>query len=573
MPAPARSHPFPARFAVAAVLTLGLLLALATSARAASIWTPLSTGTTEDISAIDYQSDAAFFFTTSNGGIFQRTLAGFVQRPSPGSTGVVFSDIAMRGSKGLAVGAVGKVYKTTDGGLTWLLGGAVLQEKDDCSGTLATAADLYSVRWKTDTEAWVFGAGRTIASTADTGTTFTQRNVQSAGACRVPAPVTDAFFNPGATDTVYLLSDDFGGVYLSTDALAGPAARRAADAVSGGSNAVKRLAGDPTNPNRQWAVNVHPTASGTYYLGLTQDAWTTRQLFSPKNFGSGQDFSKPFDVGYAGGSVVEAGDGGQINTSIDGVNFFNQPADGALATTAWRALGVADGSHAAVGGQGGKLVVSDRANTIPDIVAPTGTISGAATVRAGKPATFTAAVADNAGGSGVDPNGFAWTTPGQTPRGTGSATYTFPDPGPGGTSQTISLTFRDLAGNAVAEPATKTVSILQAAKPTRKHPGLTLRAKPKRDKRAPFKFSFSGAVKPPQGTSCAGKVKVSVAAGRRTLKRKTVTITAKKCTYKVSVSFKSRNSIRKAKKLNVSAIYGGSSKLTSAKKSITVSTK
>lgn len=553
------------RLGAAAGLTLLLLFALAGSARAASIWTPLASGTTEDITAVDYQSDASFFFATSNGKIFQKTGPTFTQRSS--TLGVVFNDIAMRGANGLAVGNNGKVLRTTNSGVTWTDVSAGLPTLGSDCATALPGANLQSVRWASDTTAWIFGDGRTIDTYTVPAGTYAAKN--GGTPCKVPDTITDAFFVDPMN--VYFISESFGGIYFTSEGLAtSPAAFKGRQGPNG-FGAVDRLAGDPANPNRQWAVNDYPSATGVSFLSRTENGWANGDTWSRAlNFGAGQDYTRPLDVAYNGGTVLEAGDAGQIVSSVDGASFFNQPADGALATKSWRTVSLADASHAAVGGVGGALVVTDRASTIPDIVPPTGTISGPAAVVAGKPATFTAAVADNAGGTGIDPNGFAWTTPGQTDRTGASTTFTFADPGPGGTSQTITLGFKDVAGN--TGTATKTVSILRPAKPKRKHPGLTLKAKPKRDKHAPFKFTFSGAVKAPRGTSCAGKVKVSVAAGRRTLKRKTVKV-SKKCTYKVKMTFKTRKSIRKAKKLKVSAVYGGNSKLTSAKKSTTVKTK
>jgi methionine-rich copper-binding protein CopC len=157
-----------------------------------------------------------------------------------------------------------------------------------------------------------------------------------------------------------------------------------------------------------------------------------------------------YGVGFAGGTLVAAGDGGEIYTSVDGKNAYLQPAAGAQATTGWRAVGVADATHALVGGSGGALVKSTSANAIPDTTPPTGTIGGPSSVQAGHVATFTASLADEAGGSGVDPASLAWTTPGATGvNGTTTAHFTFTTTG----FHTITLTFRDRAGNAASATA------------------------------------------------------------------------------------------------------------------------
>ena len=123
------------------------------------------------------------------------------------------------------------------------------------------------------------------------------------------------------------------------------------------------------------------------------------------------------------------GDGGAILISPDGLKAYFQPADGTEATTGWRAVDKFDANNAAVGGAGGKLVVSTQANTIPDLIAPAGTITGPIEATAGQPATYTANVSDNAGGSGIDPASFQWSATG-IPTATGNpAAITFPSAG------------------------------------------------------------------------------------------------------------------------------------------------
>ena len=113
--------------------------------------------------------------------------------------------------------------------------------------------------------------------------------------------------------------------------------------------------------------------------------------------------------------------------SIDGATFFYNGADGELATRDWRSVGLASATEGAVGGTGGKLVLTSQANVTPDVVAPTGTISGPTSLTPARPATFTAVLNDT-GGSGINvrrPRGRrrAWATrPGAT------ATFTFPSP-------------------------------------------------------------------------------------------------------------------------------------------------
>ena len=202
------------------------------------------------------------------------------------------------------------------------------------------------------------------------------------------------------------------------------------------------IAGDPENPNRMWSVNAEPYGRST--TAYTRDGWQTGDWWQIGN-DTVRDFPStgPADVDYAGGTVLAAGDTGLVLNSIDGVNFYYNRADGALATQRWNAVGLASGVDGAIGGDNGKLAITTAANTIPDLTKPTGTIAGPEKATAGVPVTFSAAVADNAGGSGIDPNGFAWTATG-TAGGSGpSVTLTFPSSG----YYTVRLSYRDLAGN------------------------------------------------------------------------------------------------------------------------------
>ena len=56
--------------------------------------------------------------------------------------------------------------------------------------------------------------------------------------------------------------------------------------------------------------------------------------------------------------------------STDGVNFFYNDADGALATQQWNAVGLASATDGAIGGDNGKLALTSAANFIPAPPAP-----------------------------------------------------------------------------------------------------------------------------------------------------------------------------------------------------------
>ena len=190
-----------------------------------------------------------------------------------------------------------------------------------------------------------------------------------------------------------------------------------------------------------WAVA--PENYGISVTAYTQDGFQTdSDRFAIAN-DSVRGFALPYDVDYAGGTVLVAGDAGMVLNSIDGANFFYNDAAGALATTPWRAVGLASGTQGAIGGVGGKLALTTTANTVPDLIAPTGTISiSPATPRSGRPATFTLNAADT-GGSGIDPASIRWTSAGLADQTGNPVSFTFPAQG----FATVDVRFADRAGN------------------------------------------------------------------------------------------------------------------------------
>ena len=95
----------------------------------------------------------------------------------------------------------------------------------------------------------------------------------------------------------------------------------------------------------------------------------------------------------------------------------------------------------------------------------------------------------------------------------------------------------------------------------------TLKVKPKRDKKKPFKFTASGKVKrgAVSSAACKGKVTVKIKKGAKTVASGKATVKFN-CTYKKTLKVS-----KKAKKLKVSARFGGNSLLkASSAKSKTV---
>ncbi len=170
-------------------------------------------------------------------------------------------------------------------------------------------------------------------------------------------------------------------------------------------------------------------------------------------------------IGFGGGTLVAVGDNGQIFTSPDGTNAYMQPADPPLTATRWGAVGVADATHALIGGAGGAMIRSTTANSVPDTTAPAGTINGPDTITAGVATTYTAALSDNAGGSGVDTASLSWTAPTQAAKTGNPVSYTFATPG----TYLISLAFKDLAGNTATISKSVTVKANGSAENAPQH--------------------------------------------------------------------------------------------------------
>jgi hypothetical protein len=296
--------------------------------------------------------------------------------------------------------------------------------------------------------------------------TFTEVNKVVTGSCALQTQsftenMTDATFLPGNADNAVFVAQDFGRLYSSSNATqASPSGLQINGDTVNNFDGNPRIARDPGNPNRLWVVDHEASGNGcgTLCLVLSNDGGNNS---APATFpNDANPVGALYGVSSQGGVEVAAGGGGEIFTSVDGTNFYNQPADGALATENWRAEDAFDVAHAAVGGMGGALALTAAANTIPDIVAPTGSISGPTTATSGRAITYTAVLADNAGGTGINPGSITWTAPGFAAQHGPTAIYTFPrDIG----EVTLTLTFADNAGN--QGTATLTVAVKNAPPP------------------------------------------------------------------------------------------------------------
>lgn len=557
----------PARRPIAriALLTLFALALVAEPAAAATIWTPVPSGTTSDITAIYYRGGDQFWFGTGNGEIFKRSGATFTRVSN--TPGTVIQDIEFQpggGGVGLAVGTNGKVLRTTNGTTWTAVALPVLSSAtgENTCNTTAAAGDLDGVRFAGDGRAFIFGPNSQIAvsplttpNTSTVGTAGTWKDANKNGSnCFVAKDIDDAFFIDA--DTGYLVSRDFGAVYFTGNHVTSTLAEKAADAGNGFTTR-RRVAGDITNPNRMWAVT---NGGGGSYLRYTTDGWSTSDGWTVVNT---DDTPTMYDIASSGGSVLSAGNAGMVLHSIDGRNFYADPAPGTLATADWRAVDLASATDGAIGGTNGALAVTTAANTIPDIVAPTGTIVGPSTATAGTPVTFTAAVADNAGGSGIDPAGFAWTATGTAGGSGASVNLTFPAEG----GYTVQLSFRDLAGNTATASTFVLVSKAAAPVDARPAPAFTLTGSGNgasaRVSGGKVKIKVKGKIKVPAGvnkaSACKGTVLLTIKKGKTLLTARNAKL-GKTCTFSKTISL-SASKVKGARKLAVTVRFQGNSVL------------
>lgn len=451
----------------AAAAAASTVLLAAAPAGAATTWTQVPSGTTADVTSIDYQSDTRAWFTTADGRIFRADGSGsFVHEETV--PGAVFADIAFQpgGPVGVAVTTGGQVHRSVDGGDSWSGPVALPLTPRSCTDATATAVRrLSAVFWAGASTVYYVGGGTATQPIVLRGTEpiVTPRNVNTIPpggvGCRVgdaTEAVTDGFALPADPNQLHFITDDFGSVFASGDGLASRASPLAGMTI--GTGGVPRLAVDPANASRMWVTS---TNGGLTYAAPGPSRAAIRH--ADTGLPVGGDL---YDVGYAGGTVVAVGDGGDLFTSVDGTTAFRQPAAGALALTNWRAVSVADGGRALVGGVGGALVRTANANAIPDTTPPTGAISGPTSLRAGESGAYAARVAD-AGGSGIDPASLAWTSPGAPGVSGATATFAFATTG----THTITLTFKDLAGNAGRATLPVVVTSAGATPPPRRPSG------------------------------------------------------------------------------------------------------
>ncbi len=443
------------RFAVIAVSALATVPATAS----AGIWTPVASGTTGDITAVQQLDAGTLVYGTAGGQLLKN---GTVKGNAGGSA---INDIAFNPSKtiGLAAANNGKLLISTNGGESWAvksLANTTYPQSPTCfaggpyTRTAAPAGNFNAVSWASDTVGYAIPTDLgEVLKTTDGGTTWLDVSRRADGSCFVDTdgdPLTDVKALPG-TDLLWLMADDFGTLYISSNGLISSTSAQTTDSAVNCFDHHPQLALDFDNPNRAFAVD---RCDGSLQFGFTQDGGSRWELSQNYFAGNGDGLSGLNDVDIAGGSAVAVGNAGAILIDNDGRNAYFQRADGANATNDWLSVDKLDATQAAIGGRGGVLLTTTQATTIPDIVAPAGTVTGATTVVAGTAATYTANVADNAGGTGVDPAGFSWSAQGVPPATGNPATFTFPSPG----FYLVTVNFKDRAGNAATASLSVTVT-------------------------------------------------------------------------------------------------------------------
>jgi hypothetical protein len=559
----------------ACTLLLAGLLALATGGTAnAGIWTPIASGTTENITALDYQGGDRFWIATAGGSI--RYREGGVFKPATGTglpTSIVFNDIAFQpGSNvGLAVGNGNNVWRSTDAGRTWSKLAPTTIINDFCGnvgGGAVPVGDMFAIAWGANDVVYLGGDHGTVLRSQDGGASFTEVNKSTTG-CRMDSEGTsDMFFFPSSTsrndEKLYFQAREaFGQIFFTSDGLQSSAQPR--DTSINGTEDNTNLAVDPTNTNRIWSTN---NCGFTCFYRSEDGAANFECVCTILNEG-GEDQLAWTDVEYTGGTTLVAGEGGQIAHSVNGRDFFYNKADGSLLTKDWLAAGLASGTAGAVGGQGGALVVTSAANATPDIIKPTGTISGPTTVKSGRATSYTLNVADE-GGSGINAGSFRWSSPG-LPGATGrTVQLTFPNPG----FFTVTVTFADNAGNTGEATLSVTVEKGSNALPVSfTGPGNTLSAK---IKGRFIRVTMKGTITLPAGATaaaCSKKITLRIKKKQRVMAHRKAKLRYKastsRCTFAKKIKLR-RKKVGKTKKLRLTVSHPGNSVLRKSSKKLTL---
>jgi hypothetical protein len=343
------------------VLCLGMLPAA--NAGAASIWTPVASGTAQGITAIASSQPGQVVYATGGGEIHYLTPGGFAAAkvlPTT-TTPFPFTDVAMspNGTIGIAVGLGGEIYRSTNSGAEWNLL-TPPPTRTECGGaSKGVDEELTSVHFADANTIYITGANKTVLKSVSAGTSFTEANKTISG-CVASETFGDTFWTSATSG--FLLGNNFGTSYRSNDGLANTPGGtvKLTDLGVNGFGGGNRLAVDTANPQRMWAI--HPSAGPTYFQYSVNGGaeWQPTTLID-----NAMVTFKDLAAG-VGTNVVAVGGNGAIYTSLDGSTFVAQPAPAPIDTAAWESVAFEPGTATAwVGGAGGTLVRTTVANTLP----------------------------------------------------------------------------------------------------------------------------------------------------------------------------------------------------------------
>jgi photosystem II stability/assembly factor-like uncharacterized protein len=447
------------------LMVWAMMLPSAAAASAASLWTPVSTGTTETITAVAVPSSSEIVFATAGGSIYYFNGTGFSPAgfsPSPPALGLSGIGMSTDGTRGVAVGQDGEIYYSADSGHTWTKSTAGSEYGGTCSdqsGSAPLTDLLYSATFVPSSSSAVYVTGQNgdVLKSTDGGHIFTEVNKNGTICIADPhQEFTDSFWVSASLG--FFISDYFGPVFRTTDGFAGTAG--GTTKISNGNGAVNgysapdHIAVDTANTNDQWAQG-SATDDGLAYSTDGGVDWNN------VNYENGAVQSDQLnDLAASGTTVVAVGANGEIWTSPDGKNLYEQVAPAPDTANNWNAVAMVPGTNTAiVGGDNGQLLITSKANQLPDKTPPTGTVSGPKTLAPGQFGSYHVSASDNPGGSGVNTASFAWSIPGETGQKGASASFAFAKAG----TYTVTASFADLAGNEASASITITV---KAAAPT-----------------------------------------------------------------------------------------------------------
>jgi photosystem II stability/assembly factor-like uncharacterized protein len=352
------------------------LIAAAPASAGGIAWTPLTTGTTENVMSLSYRSDAALFFGTDRGHIYHERADGSGADPatlSPAAvTNTIFYDIAFSpsGTVGLAVGTAGTVYRTADGGSTWTQ--VTLPPVPATCGSSSTTTDaqgdaLRTIAFRSDSVAWIGGEYNSsdqeppLYKTTDGGQHFADIN-RTTSPCLIDGYNIRKIIAVPGTSTVQVLAGFSGGdgLYTSTDDLQTATRQPGFAEVCG--HREDSLAIDTANP-------LHLFASGPCMNTFGLRASDNGSTFHDASYVGATQPSAIEALAAAGGVALGVGVNGELWAMHDTTTAYYEPVTGAQAAS-WNAVQMASAKQAVIGGQGGHLLRTTNADALPDPTPP-----------------------------------------------------------------------------------------------------------------------------------------------------------------------------------------------------------